>query len=402
MGLSQEVSTSSFGVALTGLTEALDWVIDVVESGGLDELGVMELVNAVQGFERVRSRMALIDHRVVGDCERRQIADELNLRTTRALLVNVLRLSSLEAGRRVRAAAAVGDRTSMVGEPMGPLRAILADAQRQGEVTPEQVAAAEESLRDMEGLDVAPDKVTAAEQTLVEHARAFNPRELSRVGEKLADIAAPDGKAPDDSVLQLKRRFEMATGRDGAIRGKFCLTPDVGAALAAVLSPLAKPRMDPPVGGGHLADAHKDSRTPEQRMHDALGDLCSWALRGGGLATPASTLRRAPLPRRWTGGRIRHPHKLRLPRTPPARTPKQSERTRVEVRRPRRLPKVSQTRLLRCSGPDRQEHPRQSSSRLTSTTFSTAPVRARPASETSSPPNSSSASPAKPRSTPPS
>lgn len=289
MDLDPEVSASSVGVALTGLNAALAQVIDVVEGGGLDELGVMGFIDTVRGFERVRNRMALVDHRIVTDCESRQIADELNLRNTRALLVDTLRLSPLEAGRRVRAAAAVGARTTMLGEPLEPLRPILAGTQRAGEMTPEQVAAIEESLRDMERLDAAPEKVSQAEEILAEYAHAFEPRELRRTGEKLADVAVPDGPAPDDAALQLKRRLQMATGHDGAIRGKFCLTPDVGAALAAVLSPLAKPRKDPPVDGGHIADAHRDSRTSEQRLHDALGDLCSWALRGGGLVAPANT-----------------------------------------------------------------------------------------------------------------
>lgn len=287
MELSLEVRATPVGVALSGLSAALGELIDAVEGGGLDDLPVMGVVEAVRAFECVRNQMALVDHRIVADCDRRQVADELNLRNTRALLINVLRLSSLESGRRVRAAAAVGARTSMVGEPIEPLRPILAAAQREGETSPEQIAAAEESLRAMEHLDASADEVASAEQTLAEYARAFEPRALYRVGEKLAEVAAPDGRAPDDAVLQWKRRFQMATGRDGSVRGKFCLTPDVGAALAAVLSPLAKPRKDPPVDGGHLADAHQDSRTPEQRQHDALGDLCSWALRGGGLADQA-------------------------------------------------------------------------------------------------------------------
>jgi hypothetical protein len=52
------------------------------------------------------------------------------------VLTSLLRLSPGEAHRRVKAAAAVGPRRSMLGESLQPTRPVLAAAQRAGEVTP--------------------------------------------------------------------------------------------------------------------------------------------------------------------------------------------------------------------------------------------------------------------------
>ena len=53
--------------------------------------------------------------------------------------MRMFQLSASEAASRVRAAAAVGPRTSMLGERLQPLLPSLAAAQRSGSVTTEQV-----------------------------------------------------------------------------------------------------------------------------------------------------------------------------------------------------------------------------------------------------------------------
>ena len=50
----------------------------------------------------------------------------------RRVLTSVLGVSKREAARRVRAAEAVGPRTSMLGEALEPIRPVLAAAQQAG------------------------------------------------------------------------------------------------------------------------------------------------------------------------------------------------------------------------------------------------------------------------------
>jgi DNA-binding transcriptional regulator YdaS (Cro superfamily) len=62
------------------------------------------------------------------------------------VLTSALRISKAEAARRVRAAEAVGPSTSMLGEPLAAVRPYLAAAQRDGELSTEQVAIIERAI----------------------------------------------------------------------------------------------------------------------------------------------------------------------------------------------------------------------------------------------------------------
>ncbi|MCW2805706.1 MAG: hypothetical protein JWN06_3923, partial [Propionibacteriaceae bacterium] len=158
------VGGSSGGVDATPVDHALDQLrvamghlVKAVEDGGLDHYDIPGLLGFVVEFERVRNGAALVDHRVVADCERWQLADGLNARTTRALLAELLRISDGEAARSVRAAEAVGDRSTLQGLPLGPRYPVLAAAQRAGTVNPEQVAVLERALEQVDRPGYAPE-----------------------------------------------------------------------------------------------------------------------------------------------------------------------------------------------------------------------------------------------------
>ena len=66
----------------------------------------------------------------------------------RRVLTSVLGVSKREAACRVRAAEAVGPRTSMLGEALEPVRPVLAAAQREGGVSAEKVGDHRTRLRE--------------------------------------------------------------------------------------------------------------------------------------------------------------------------------------------------------------------------------------------------------------
>ncbi len=119
-------------LSLKELTAALDRLICAVDAGGLGQLDIDGVLDFMRSFERARNRMPVIDHQIIADCDRRDMADHLTCRNTQSMLTHLLRLSPHEASRRVRAAAAVGARTTMLGEAMDPVRPDLASVQRQG------------------------------------------------------------------------------------------------------------------------------------------------------------------------------------------------------------------------------------------------------------------------------
>ena len=123
-------------LALDVLSTDLDHLIKIVEDGGLDGYDNAGLIGFMQSFERLRNRLPLIDHQVIIDAQRRNLADALTQRGLNRVLVQSLRLSPCEAARRVHAAEAVGERVSMLGQPLDPIRPLLGAAQRAGDVSP--------------------------------------------------------------------------------------------------------------------------------------------------------------------------------------------------------------------------------------------------------------------------
>src|ERR1700712_4805366 len=91
--------------AVAGFAAALDALIDSADASlaCLDDAGVL---GVLQGFERVRNRMAVLDHRLVGEWERRDLPARQSQPSVARFLAPLLRLSPAEANRRVRAAEA--------------------------------------------------------------------------------------------------------------------------------------------------------------------------------------------------------------------------------------------------------------------------------------------------------
>ena len=81
---------------------------------GCDQLEVARRV------EVVRRRSTALDHAVIGQLERRSVAFSHGARSTGVLLSQLLRISRPEAAARVKAAAALGARVTVTGQPVEP------------------------------------------------------------------------------------------------------------------------------------------------------------------------------------------------------------------------------------------------------------------------------------------
>jgi hypothetical protein len=272
--------------ALEQLVLAVGHLVKVVEDGGLDAFDAGELVGFVQSFERVRNRLALVDHRVIGDGERRGLPGVLVQRSMRQVLVSVLRLSPGEAARRVTAAAACAERVSVVGEVLEPARPLLAAAQREGVVSAEQVDIVARALARVDRAGFDPAEIAAGEELLVGFAATFGAKDLRQLAERTVDAIDPDGSVPDDQLCQDRRHFSWRRCRDGMVAGEFRLTGAVGAKLTALLQPLSRPRLhpqlDPHPTTAHPTTAHPNtaaSRDPDTGLGAAGGAVGSADLR---------------------------------------------------------------------------------------------------------------------------
>src|SRR5690242_8694798 len=119
---------------------AVQHLTKLVDDGALTDLGVLGLVGFLQDWEQVRNTMPVVDRAAVQYGTEVDVPMALNQRSMVQVLTGACRLSTIEARRRVKAAEHLAERHSMLGEPLPPVRSQVAAAQRDGMITPEQVA----------------------------------------------------------------------------------------------------------------------------------------------------------------------------------------------------------------------------------------------------------------------
>ena len=294
--------------ALDDFRAATAGLISAVEGGGLRVLDDLRFVGFAQELEQTRNQLALVDHRVVRDAEERHLPDTLTQPNLKSVLTWALRLSPAEAGRRVRAAEALGERVTMTGETLPPAWPALAAAQRTGHASPEQLDICLRALDKVDHRGFDPADLQAADQLLAQFAATFAPKELRLLAAQVVDRIDPDGTVPQEQLNADRRHLDLRALRDGTYKVEGRLTGAVGAKLHAVLGPLAKPRPQTVVlDDGRTVD-EPDPRHHPQRLHDALEEVCDRLLRSGTLpdtgGTPATvivTIREGDLAarRRW-------------------------------------------------------------------------------------------------------
>ena len=138
----------------------LDHLIKLVQDRALETFDDTELVGFLQGFERLRNRLSLVDHQVINEAGRRGLPDRLCRGSLPRMLAATLRISIPEAARRVRAAENLAERMSLTAQPLPPLRPHLAAGQREGELSTEQVDIVTRALAGVDGPGSTPPTST--------------------------------------------------------------------------------------------------------------------------------------------------------------------------------------------------------------------------------------------------
>src|SRR6476620_6923726 len=265
----------------------LDHLQKILDDGGLGDLSNPERVGYLQRLEQGRNRLAVLDHALIADCLAHDLPGELTQTSMTRVLTQALRISVVAVSLKKKAAEQVGDRVGITGQPMDPIRPVLAAAQRRGDVTPEQVQIIAKGLAAVDRAGFDPADIAIGEQILTAAAVTVGPKDLQGRTDRVVDAINPDGSRPRDELNQDRRFFHLRPTSDGAYRGEFRLTGALGAKLEAILGPLSKPRLDP-------TGKQPDTRTFGQRRHDALDDVCDRLLRSATLpdsgGTPATVI----------------------------------------------------------------------------------------------------------------
>jgi hypothetical protein len=264
-------------LAAFALLEELNRALDKLTSTDLSTLTGEQLLRFTSAWERHKRRGTVLDHASVAELDSRHTAGEKGLRSTAALLGELLRLDPGQARRRVRDAGDFVPRHGLSGELLPPLRPDTARALADGDIGIEHAR----SVGDL--FDALPAQTLQAERAIeaaaLDAAAVCAPHRLRQWCVQAAAHLDPDGSKPCEEAKRRDRGLSLIDQPDGWAKLSGRLTPHAAAALRAVLGPLAAPA---PTTGSD-GESIRDERTPAQRRHDALAEACTRLLRTGTL-----------------------------------------------------------------------------------------------------------------------
>jgi len=273
---------------VTAAFDALDAAVDGVAALDCDALTTREWLAWLERCERVRRRLPALEHAPINHLDRQATAEELGGKLSHAIAEWTL-ISRAEASRRVKEAADLGERRGLTGEPLSPVLAGTAAAQRAVKLGAGQVAVIRRFYHQLPGwVDQATRE--RAEADLAKQGTQYRPEQLAGLADTLADCLNPDGTFTDEDRA---RRRALTLGNqqaDGMSELRGWLTPELRATLEAVLAKLAAPGMCNPLDDTACVDGppsqqaiEKDTRSPAQRNHDALAAALRALLASGKL-----------------------------------------------------------------------------------------------------------------------
>nr|WTA69782.1 HNH endonuclease [Micromonospora sp. NBC_00855] len=226
-----------------------------------------DLVAALDAAHRLEQRLAAVKLALVRELDGRGTATAQGASSTAVWLRDRLRLGVGAARRLVELAARLD------AAPTG-----VRDALAGGAVDVEQVrviAGTVETVHTAAGAEAA-DKAIGV---LVDWAAQFDATLLRRLGTRILDHVAPEvADAAAKAAMEAEarracrdRHVTLSELRDGRLRLSGILDGEAAGLLRAAIDPLTAP------------SGPDDPRSPGQRRHDALADLCRLALRTGEL-----------------------------------------------------------------------------------------------------------------------
>ncbi|KZS82695.1 hypothetical protein B4U45_05965 [Mycobacterium persicum] len=260
---------------VTAAFDALDAAVDRLVELNFDALTTPEWLALVKRCEKVRRRLPVAEHQLINNLARQASAEELGGKLSHAIADWAL-ISRTEAARRIKAAADLGPRRGLTGQPIAPVLAGAAAAQRDGKLGGESIQVIR---RFYHQLPAWIDQATRerAEAQLARQGSQFRPEQLAGLAATIADCLNPDGTYRDEDRA---RRRGLTLGNqqsDGMSELRGLITPELRATLEAVLAKLAAPGMGNPesqtpcVDGTPSQEAiDTDIRSAPQRNHDAL------------------------------------------------------------------------------------------------------------------------------------
>jgi Domain of unknown function (DUF222) len=258
--------------AITAAFDTLDAAVDGVLGLDFEALTTPERLALLERVERVRRRLPAAEHPLINQLAQTATAEELGGKLARAIAEWAL-ITRAEAGRRVREAAELGARRGLTGEPLAPVLAGTAAAQRDGKLGAGQVAVIRGFCHKLPAwVDIATRD--RAEADLAKQGSQYRPEQLKGLAATMADCINPDGSYTDADRAR-RRGLTLGPQQDddmSQLRG--WITPDLRATIEAILGApgMCNSADDLPcVDGTPSQEAiDSDARSQAQRDHDGL------------------------------------------------------------------------------------------------------------------------------------
>jgi Domain of unknown function (DUF222)/HNH endonuclease len=216
----------------------------------------------------------------IAEFERLQIAKTVGYPSTRALLMDAIRVAPHVATRMVAHSQLVAETLTPTGHvapaPLPTVRAAL----HEGLLDPEHVAVVANAVKQLPDWASLEDRALV-ESTLAETARHHHARVVREQGEHLLARIDQDGHHPgeDDRQAEPGNWFRSQRDRTGRMRFRGELEPEIAEILEAMLGDLAKPQP--------LAPGIPDPRSVEERYGDAMSEVVFRAAYPRGSVQPA-------------------------------------------------------------------------------------------------------------------
>ena len=255
--------------------DALDGVLDRLCELSFDVFTTPELLRTLQRLERGARRLRAPEHALINQLDAQAGEEELG-GTLCSALADRLRITKAEAGRRIADAEDLGERRALTGEPLAPLLSHTAAAQRDGLIGDGHVKEIRKFFAHLPA-QVDPGTREAVELVLASKAAEYRPDQLAQQAQQLMDWLHPDGEFSDEERARKRGIMLGKQDFDGMSRLSGLVSPDLRAAIEAMLAKLAAPGACNPEDETPVVDeapdedaVRRDHRSAAQRNHDGF------------------------------------------------------------------------------------------------------------------------------------
>ena len=278
-----------------GLLRVIDTAAAKLAQMNLAGTSEAELAHSIEISERIRRRFDGLSANLYLEGSDRSVHRAAGFLSMSAYMAMGHRLGRHEAKRRAALALRLTRPTSLSGEKLEPKLPATADAVAGGEIGAAHAIVISTVMNQVPEA-ISPADRDAIETELAEHAHSLSPTDLQKAGARLIALIDPDGAYTDPEDRKRQRGFSLGAQDEqlmSRLTGK--ATPTLKEKLALIFTKLAAPGVnnpddpDSPNGGDDvndkvLADARAlDTRTADQRGHDALEAIADFFLANHGL-----------------------------------------------------------------------------------------------------------------------